>query len=85
MIDKKDMQVDGEYINICTDFAYAVPLIQVADSPVYQPIPIYYFEPSIANQRKEGKYKQQIVNKTREIILKKAKERYETNCSRYRR
>lgn len=85
MIDKKDMQVDGEFINICTDFAYAVPLIQVANSPVYQPIPIYYFEPSIANQRKEGKYKQQIVNKTREIILKKAKERYETNCSRYRR
>ncbi|MCQ2347852.1 MAG: NAD-dependent epimerase/dehydratase family protein [Paludibacteraceae bacterium] len=85
MINSKDLQINGEYINVCTDFAYAIPLIQVAQNPCYQPMPIYYFEPSLANQKKEGKYNQQIVNETRDIILQKAKERYETNCSRYRR
>lgn len=84
-INLTDLQADDEFINICTDFAYATPLVQVAKNPCYQPIPIYYFEPSLANQLKEGKYNQQIVNQTRDYILKKAKERYETNRSRYRR
>ena len=80
-----DMKKDGEWINICTDFAYAVPMIQLADKPSWIEEAIYYFEPSLANQRKKGNYDPEKVNEMRNYILQKAKQRYETNCSSYRR
>ena len=79
------MKRDGEWINICTDFAYAVPMIQLANSPQWIEQPIYFFEPSIANQKKEGNYKIEKVNEMRNYILQKAKQRYETDNSSYRR
>ena len=84
-VDSEDMKKDGEWINICTDFAYAVPMIQLADKPSWIEEAIYYFEPSLANQRKKGNYDPEIVNEMRNYILQKARLRYETNCSSYRR
>ena len=79
------MKRDGEWINICTDFAYAVPMIQLAKNPQWIERPIYFFEPSIANQKKEGNYRIEKVNEMRNYILQKAKQRYETDNSSYRR
>ncbi len=84
-VNPDDMKRDGEWINICTDFAYAVPMIQLANSPQWIEQPIYFFEPSIANQKKEGNYKIEKVNEMRNYILQKAKQRYETDNSSYRR
>ena len=84
-VDSEDMKKDGEWINICTDFAYAVPMIQLADKPSWIEEAIYYFEPALANQRKKGNYDPEIVNEMRNYILQKARLRYETNCSSYRR
>ena len=84
-VNPNDMKIDGEWINICTDFAYAVPMIQLANNPSWIEQPIYYFEPSIANQKKEGKYRTEKDNEMRNYILQKAKQRYETNSSSYRR
>lgn len=84
-VNPEDMKRDGDWINICTDFAYAVPMIQLADKPLWIEEPIYYFEPSLANQRKKGNYNPEKVNEMRNYILQKAKQRYEKNCSSYRR
>lgn len=84
-VNSDDMKRDGEWINICTDFAYAVPMIQLANNPQWIDQPIYFFEPSIANQRKEGNYRIEKVNEMRNYILQKAKQRYETDNSSYRR
>ncbi len=84
-VNPNDMKRDGELINICTDFAYAVPMIQLAKNPQWIERPIYFFEPSIANQKKEGNYRIEKVNEMRNYILQKAKQRYETDNSSYRR
>lgn len=84
-VNSDDMKRDGEWINICTDFAYAVPMIQLANSPQWIERPIYFFEPSRANQNKEGKYRIEKVNEMRNYILLKAKQRHETDYSNYRR
>ena len=84
-VNPEDMKKDSEWINICTDFAYAVPMIQLANKPSWIEEPIYYFEPSLANQNKEGKYSLKTVNDMRDFILQKAKQRYEKDCSSYRR
>ena len=84
-VNLNDLKRDGKWINICTDFAYAVPLIQHAKKPSWIEQPIYYFEPSIENQKKEGKYRAENVNEMKNYILQKAKKRYEKNCSSYRR
>ncbi len=84
-VNPNDMKRDGEWINICTDFAYAVPMIQLAKNPQWIERPIYFFEPSIANQKKEGNYRIEKVNEMRNYILQKAKQRYETDNSSYRR
>lgn len=80
-----DMKIDDDWINICTDFAYAIPMIQLSKKPTWIEKTIYFFEPSIANQKKEGKYNINEVNKMRNFILQKAKNRYEKDHSNYRR
>lgn len=84
-VNPDDMKIDGEWVNICTDFAYAIPMIQLANFPTWIEQPIYFFEPSLANQRKEGNYRIEKVSEMRDYILQKAKLRYETDNSSYRR
>ena len=84
-VPREDFKADGEYINVCTDFAYAVPMVQMAEKPMWNPSIVYYFEPSLPNQKRQGKYSSMQVNNMRNRILKKANERYETDNSNYRR
>lgn len=45
-IDIDDFKLDGEWIDIATDWAFMVPIIEMAGSPQYVPEVLYLYEPS---------------------------------------
>ena len=45
-IDVEDLRIDGEWIDVATDWAFMVPIIEVASSPRYIPEPLYLYEPA---------------------------------------
>ena len=40
------LRLDGEYVDLANDWAYMVPLVELAQSPAYLPDPLYLHEPS---------------------------------------
>ena len=45
-IDVADLKLDGEWIDQATDWAFMVPIIEMAKSPRYIPEPLYRYEPA---------------------------------------
>ena len=45
-IDIDDLKLDGEWIDIATDWAFMVPIIEMAKNPTYITEPLYLYEPS---------------------------------------
>jgi hypothetical protein len=70
---------DGNYYEVNTDLAMMLPILYFANKPVFIDEFIYYFEPSIANQNKQGKYNESKVNEIKQHLLLKWKEIYEKN------
>lgn len=79
LIDKNDMKIDGEFVKVNTDFAFMLPLVSVAKKPVFIDKTLYYFEPSIENIQSQGKYCEKIKQEIKNILLEKARRRYEKN------
>lgn len=78
-INKNDMKIDGKFVTVNTDFAFMLPLLEVARHPIFINKILYYFEPSIENIQKQGKYNEQITLKMKEILLDRARRKYEKN------
>ena len=60
---------NGEYFDVNTDFSFMVPMVKKAKKPVFIDKIIYYFEPSLNNQRKKGLYENKRKNKIKKFIL----------------
>ena len=45
-IDVEDLKIDGEWIDVATDWAFMVPIIEMASSPHYILEPLYLYEPA---------------------------------------
>ena len=45
-IDVADLKLDGEWIDQATDWAFMVPIVEMAKSPRYIPEPLYRYEPA---------------------------------------
>ena len=46
-INVEDLQIDGEWIDPATDWAFMVPIIEMAASPRYIPEKLYLYEPGV--------------------------------------
>ena len=45
-IDVEDLKLDGEWIDVATDWAFMVPIIEMASSPRHIAEPLYLYEPA---------------------------------------
>ena len=45
-IDTEDLKIDGEWIDLAADWAFMVPIIEMASSPRYISEPLYLYEPA---------------------------------------
>ena len=45
-IDVEDLKIDGEWIDVATDWAFMVPIIEMASSPRWISEPLYLYEPA---------------------------------------
>ena len=72
---ENDLKINGEYVDINTDFAFMLPMIQNADRTEFIDEILYYFEPSPENNKRTGKYSEQYKAEVKKSLLEKAKGR----------
>ena len=65
---------DGRYIEVVTDYAIMLPMIEHAKNPIFIHETLYFFQPSIDNVNKQNQYSQQRKNEMMNILLQRAKE-----------
>ena len=73
---ENDLMIDGKYVDVNTDFAFMLPMIQNSGRSIFIEEVLYYFEPSLKNIERKGKYSQSYKKKIKKILLEKAKRRY---------
>ena len=68
-IDPEDLKLDGEWIDIATDWGFMVPIIEMAENPTYIPEALYLYEPSERKRRTDRAFRDSVIarilNKTR--------------------
>lgn len=72
---ENDLKIDGKYVDVNTDFAFMLPMIQRAERKEFIEDILYYFEPSPENSGRSGKYSESYKAKVKQILLEKAKRR----------
>jgi len=85
VIVNEDLKIDGHYIDVNTDFAFMLPMIEKSVKSVFIPDLLYYFEPSHDNISQENQYEKKHKDEIKVLILKKARERHEKNSNSNRR
>ena len=63
-IDVEDLQLDGEWIDLANDWAFMVPMVEMARSPRHVPEPLYIYEPAEAKQPVERKQRDSVISRT---------------------
>lgn len=74
-----DLKLDEKYIEVNTDFAFMLPMLDKAKKSVFIDEILYYFEPSVDNMQKQGKYNAEYKARVKAKLLLKEKERHEKN------
>jgi hypothetical protein len=74
-IEEEDFKISGEWISIAEDWAFMLPIVEMAEKPIYIPIPLYFYEP-VENKDEETvslreKIIEQIVNKQSYLIKRR--------------
>lgn len=72
---ENDLKIDGFFVDVNTDFAIMLPMIEKSKKNVFIPDILYYFEPSTNNVNRFGKYSEAYKQRIKNILLEKAKER----------
>ena len=70
-IDINDLKIDGEWIDSSTDWAFMVPIVEMAHNPRHIPDKLYLYEPSTIQDDDKKKKQDRII----EYILSKPKYR----------
>jgi uncharacterized protein (TIGR00725 family) len=72
---QEDLKLDGKYVDIATDYAMMLPIVEHATNPVAINNLIYYFDPSPDNSNKTNKYGNNSSYNMRKKLLKRAEEK----------
>ena len=72
---ENDLKIDGFFVDVNTDFAIMLPMIEKSKKNVFIPDILYYFEPSTDNVNRFGKYSEVYKERIKKVLLEKAKER----------
>ena len=75
-VTEEDLKINDKYIEVNTDFAFMTPIICNAQNPVFIDKLLYYFEPSIDNQKSTNNYNKKNKEYIRNIILERNKNKY---------
>jgi len=78
---EEDLKIDGQFVNVSTDFAFMLPMIEHSAKCVFIKDTLYYFDPSMNNKKSCGKYKKENKEKIRNELLQKARRKHERNNS----
>ena len=62
-IDIDDLKLDGEWIDIATDWAFMVPIIEMAENPRYISDVLYLYEPSERKRRTDRGHRDSVVSR----------------------
>ena len=62
-IDVDDLKLDGEWIDIATDWAFMVPIIEMAENPRYISDVLYLYEPSERKRRTDRGHRDSVVSR----------------------
>lgn len=79
-----DLKINGHFLDVNTDFAFMLPMIENSAKNVFIPEVLYYFEPSSENITQEKQYNRAHKDEIKELILLRAKERYEKSHCNHR-
>ena len=62
-IDGDDLKLDGEWINVATDWAFMVPIIEMASSPRYISEPLYLYEPAAPKDEDSRRARNSVISR----------------------
>ena len=49
------LRLDGEYVDLANDWAFMLPIVEMARNPARIPDPLYLYEPSATGKSPDGK------------------------------
>ena len=78
-LDVEDFKLDGEWIDVATDWAFMVPMVEMATSPRHILDPLYLYEPAKPKRRSDRRVRDSVISR----IL--AKPTYAKKCPRVKR
>ena len=62
-IDIEDLKIDGEWIDVATDWAFMVPIIEMASSPRWIADPLYLYEPAEAKTEESRSERDAVIDR----------------------
>ena len=60
-IPDEDLRLDGEYIDLANDWAYMLPIVEMAKHPVHIEEPLYLHEPSGAGKGADRAVRDEVI------------------------
>ena len=57
----EDLKLDGEWIDLANDWAFMVPMVEMADSPRHIPEPLYIYEPAEAKRKEDRRRRDSVI------------------------
>ena len=62
-LDVEDFKLNGEWIDLATDWAYMVPLVENANSPRHIPDHLYLYEPARPRNQQERRSRESVISR----------------------
>ena len=60
-IDVEDLKLDGEWIDLANDWAFMIPIVEMASNPRHIPDPLYLYEPAAPKRQSDRRKRESIV------------------------
>ncbi|MCG8419270.1 MAG: glycosyltransferase [Proteobacteria bacterium] len=55
------LRLDGDYIDVASDWAFMMPIVEMAENPVHITEPLYFYEPSGAGKGTEREERERVI------------------------
>ena len=62
-IDVEDLKADGKWIDIATDWAFMVPIIEMSSSPRHIPDKLYVYEPAVSKDKDHRRERDDMISR----------------------
>ena len=60
-IEVEDLKADGEWIDLANDWAFMVPMVEMASSPRHIREPLYIYEPARAKRQEDRQLRDSVI------------------------